>query len=208
MIKILVADDHALFLEGVQSLLSEETDIKTVYVANNGQEALDYVKNEDIDVALLDIKMPVVDGVEAARAIIKNYPDIKVIILTMFDKTVMIEKLIEIGVHGYLLKNSHTDELLRAIRTVYSGSLYYSPDITKQIVLSNKQQRVKSNGLTPREKEIVELIAGGLTSPEIAKKLFITKNTVESHRKSILSKTDCKNATQLIKWARDNDLIL
>ena len=208
MANILVGDDHSLFLEGVESLLLDEPGIDSVHVATDGKEVLEKLSQHKIDVVLLDIQMPVMDGIDTAKHIMAKYPDVKVIMLTMFDKTVMIEKLIEIGVHGYLLKNSHKDELLRAIKTVLDGELFYSSEITKKIVMQKKQERSKPLKLTNREKEIVELISTGLTTAQISDKLFISKNTVDSHRKNILSKTDCKNATQLINWARENDLIM
>ena len=208
MIKIAIADDHSLFVEGVSSMLQNEENIEIVGTASNGKEALNLIHSNTVDVLLLDINMPELDGADAARKILQEYPDTRIIVVTMYDKTVMIQKLIEIGVHGYLLKNASKQEIVMAINAVAGGEEYFSAEVMKKIITRMRKEESKTIEITKREKQVLELVAEGLTTAEISEKLFISTNTVDSHRKNILSKTGCKNATQLINWARENELIL
>ncbi len=208
MTNIVLADDHDLFIEGLTLLLESESDLQLSFIASDGKALLNYLEHHTADVILLDINMPIIDGIEAAQYIVEHYPKIKIIMLTMFDKPVIIEKLIEIGVHGYLLKNTSKAELVRSIQAVSIDQMYFAPEVTLKILAQQKQMKAETIHLTKREKEILELICEGLKTLEIAEKLFLSKFTIDSHRKNILSKTGCKNATQLQNWARNKDLII
>ena len=206
MTKLLIVDDHTLFQQGLKGLLEAENLL--VQTAKNGEEALAILRRDLFHVILLDIEMPGLDGIETAKQIIENWPNIKIIMLTTHDKMVMIDRVINIGVHGYLLKNAKKEDVLSAITTVRDGGMYYSPEITQKIIAQRHKEQDSNYKLTKREKEILQLIADGMTTHQISEKLSISDYTVNSHRKNLLSKSQCKNATQLIKWARENEMIV
>lgn len=207
MIRVVLADDHDLFIQGLTALLSQEKDIEIVQKVSDGQDLLAYLGEEEADVVLLDINMPNLNGIEASKKILIQHPKTRIIIVTMLDKDLVIEELIEMGVHGYLVKNADKHDLLSAIRTVAKGKRFFSTEITLKLLSGRTKQTNKTFTLTKREREIIGLICKGHTTLEIADLLYVSKFTIDSHRKNILGKTGCRNATQLMNWARNNGLL-
>lgn len=205
---LLIADDHQLFREGILDLFSKHKKISHILEANNGQEAIDSVQNNEIDIILMDISMPIINGMDATITIKEKYPDIKIVMLTMHDTQNYIKKLLQIGVDGYLLKTTSSEELKLAIDTVINGQKYYGTAVQSTFINSfNSDTLVQEINLTKREKEILILICNELNTNEIAEKLFISSYTVESHRKNLLAKTGSKNVAGLVRFAIQNKFI-
>lgn len=202
MINLLIADDHQIFLDGLQSLLDGEEGISVSGQARNGREVLTFLKTETPQIVLMDINMPVMNGLEATRKVVEEHPEVKVIMLTMHERADYITQMIEAGASGYLLKNSSRTDLVNGIRTVAGGGTYYSQEVT-QAVMDNlrksakQKSRQEAAALTPREIEVLKLITKENTTAEIAEALFISTHTVESHRKNLLSKLGKKNTAGL-----------
>jgi len=212
MIKVLVADDHKVLIDGIKSILKGEHEINVVAEASNGQEVLDHLKKLEVDVILLDINMPVLDGLDTCKLVHKNYPEIKILALTMYGEGSFISGMLKNGASGYVLKDSNKQELIDAIKTVFSGEKYYSQKVT-QILISSMMpgKTISSNPLLPkitrREKEILKLIVNEFTTHEIADKLFISLSTVETHRANLLSKLNVRNTAGLVRIAIEKGLV-
>jgi DNA-binding NarL/FixJ family response regulator len=209
-IKIFLVDDHKLFRNGLSLLLECEKDIVVSGEAENGMEFCDAIVKEQPDVALMDIEMPVMDGFETTKRCCDQYPDLKVIALTMFGEEQYYLKMIEAGAKGFLLKNSDIEEVIKAIKTVHEGGTYFSQEILYHMVRNIKEVRKEAGppvSLSNREKEILELICKGLSNTEIASELNISKRTVEKHRSNILIKTQTYNTASLVMFAVENKLI-
>lgn len=213
--RILLVDDHQLFLEGLRFLLSQTPEVEIVGEVLNGQLAIEMVNNHSIDWVLMDVNMPYCDGIEATKYIKKNHAEVKVIAVTMLDDYVSIKEMIRAGADGYVLKNTGSAELHRAFETIEAGEVYYSPSILNTL-LQRQSEAVRSNKshhtslhewLTNREKELLPLLVEGLTSAEIAERLFVSESTVISHRKNILHKLNLKNTAALVKYALEHQLI-
>ena len=212
MIRIVIVDDHQIFIDGVKELMNSIDEIEVVGIANNGIDLIDLLTKQEADVILMDVNMPKMDGIEATKHVVKHYPETKVLMLTMHDSRMFIEKLIRIGAHGYVLKNTGKAELKLAIETVQNGKNYYSTEVTQRIieVMQMKEKKKKKTGnveLTEREKDVLKLIAQELTSNEIAEKLFISHHTVESHRKNLIAKLGVRSVAGLVKYAVQIGLI-
>jgi two-component system response regulator NreC len=209
-IKVMLVDDHQIILDGIKSLLENTPDIQVVATANDGNEALDALKLLSVDVILMDVDMPKLNGIDATRQINTTFKDVKVIMLTMHSEGAMIKSLIEIGAHGYILKNSTKEELLEAIYKVARGEKYFSPEVTMSL-LNPEKEKSKTVGIqidfTQREIEIVQLLADGLTNKEIGDKLFISHRTVDTHRTNIMKKVGVNNIAGLISFAIKNGLV-
>jgi Response regulator containing a CheY-like receiver domain and an HTH DNA-binding domain len=213
-IRLIIIDDHQLSRDGIKALLSDIEFNATVEVAESGDEALMLFKNQAFDVALVDINMPGMSGIQLTCEIKKNYPITKVIALSMYDDHTYISKMIEAGASGYILKNINIEDLIEAINTVIKGNFYLSKDIQKVIdehvaPANESYKTVKSNiiHLSYREQEILNLIAKEFTNEQIAQQLFISERTVETHRKNIFIKTKQKTIVGLIKYAIENKLL-
>ncbi|WP_026729891.1 response regulator [Flavobacterium denitrificans] len=209
-INLLIADDHTMFLQGIVSLLEQESEINIVGKAVNGIEALEIIKTKKPDLVILDISMPEMDGIELSKILKKDFPEVKILVVSTHSNVKIISRLIRIGVNGYLLKNAEKSELLTAIRTIASGENYYSEE-TEEKYLANhlkieKQVSVLTE-LSSREKEILVLIAHEYNTAEIAEKTFISLNTVNTHRRNLLSKLNAKNTAGLVKYAVENGLV-
>jgi len=210
MIKVLIADDHQVLIEGLQLLLADHPNIQISYTANDGQQVLDILADHTCDVILMDINMPVMSGLEVCKVVKKKYPKIKVIALTTFNKGSFVQQMLKNGASGYLLKNTGREELIEAIISVHEGKTYLNSE-TNQLLLDNLMN--KSNGssfipnLTRREKEVLKLIAEELTTNEIAERLFISLNTVETHRRNLISKFNVRNSVGLIRTAMERGLL-
>jgi two-component system response regulator NreC len=201
MIRLAIAEDHNALIDGMKLFFEHEEDIQFVGFANNGNELCDLVKLKKPNVVITDIRMPVMDGITAAREILKIDPSIKVIAFTMFDQDEAVHQMLEAGASGYILKNSRLTELLFAIRTVFQGNKYYD----RGIVIPNVSPAKGSKGpLSKRQIEILKLVAQGKTNQEIADQLFIGKTTVETHRKNMIRILNLKGAGELLRYALES----
>jgi DNA-binding NarL/FixJ family response regulator len=207
MIKVFIVDDHPVVIEGIHSLLMNEKDIAWVGQAMNAASCLGFFVNNTADVVLMDISMPGVDGVELCAVMKEKYPGIFILGLSTFNQGLYIKKMMENGASGYILKNSSKEELITAIHAVYDGGIYFSGEAGQALAEYQKSSKTELPLLTPREKEILELIAEGYTNPQIAGKIFLSQFTVDSHRKNLLAKLNVKNTAMLIKFAVEHKLI-
>jgi len=204
MIKIIIADDHKIVREGLSALLSSVEEIEIIEEAPNGLILLHQLKTLQPDLILLDIGMPVMDGIEAAAKIKVEFPKVKILVLTTYVEQAKIKKMLKIGVHGYLLKDSGKSGLLNAIKTITEGQNYYDQRVTDVVMNSYRPKKTttpKSIVLTKREKEIALLITQGKSTKEIALELFISPFTVDTHRKNIFSKLGVNKVASLIRIA-------
>ncbi|WP_433765687.1 response regulator transcription factor [Flavobacterium ginsenosidimutans] len=209
-INLLIADDHIMFLQGIISLLEQESNIIIVDKAINGIEALKIIKRGTVNFIILDISMPEMDGIELSKILRKQYPNIKILIVSTHSNVMIVSRLIRIGVNGYLLKNAEKEELLKAINSIANGENYFAEDLEeKHLMNSLKIEKHASNlaDLSSREKEILILIAHEYNTAEIAEKTFISLNTVNTHRRNLLSKLNAKNTAGLVKYAVENGLV-
>lgn len=207
-INLLVADDHTIVRDGIVSLLQSEKLFVVVSTAGNGYEVIDIISKKDIQVCLLDINMPGLDGIETAKLIREKKPGIKIIMLTTYNDKEIISELIHIGVSGYLLKNSDKQELVEAVHKVMKGRHYFSEEV-ENIILQGLSEKKSPEvmPLTEREIQIVQLLAKEYTNDKIAKELTISYRTVESHRKNIMQKTKSHNLAGLLKYAYGRGLL-
>ena len=207
-IKLLIADDHKILLEGIVSLLQSEGSFDVAATAGNGLEVMELVNKNDYDVCLLDFNMPGLDGMETAKLIKASKPDIKIIMLTTYNDKEIISELVHIGVSGYLLKNSDKSELAEAIKKVMSGRYYFSAEV-EEIIMQGVTEKKNTEliTLTDRETEIVKLLGKEYTNEKIANELHISYRTVETHRKNIMQKTKSHNLAGLLKHAYSKGLI-
>ena len=197
-IKLFIVDDHYMVIEGIHSLLSEEPGIEWLGHAGNADSCLAFLQQQLPDVILMDISMPGMSGIELCKLVREKYPSVYIIGLSTFNQQSYIQKMMDNGASGYLLKNATKDELVKALQTVAAGKLYLSDDVAN--VLRNSDENAIPV-ITRREKEILELIADGMTNGEIAAHLFISVSTVDTHRKNLLAKFESKNIASLIKMA-------
>ena len=208
MIRLLIADDHKVLLDGFVSLFRDQEEISVVGVASNGMQVLDILKGTEVDIALLDINMPELNGVETARRISKDFPNTKIIALSMYKEASYVKRMKENGAMGYILKDDSADEMIEAIQQVYIGQEYFSNQL-KDLLLSQVLTQKKSSDarLTRREKEVLTHIADGFSNKEIADKLFVSTHTIDSHRKNLLAKLEAKNTAELVKKAMERGII-
>ena len=208
MTKILIADDHQLFNDGMKMMLSPEPDLQVVGQVFSGKDVLDAVHRLAPDVILLDINMPHLNGLEVAMQLTKSFPMVKIIILTMYNDRKFVEDCQKMGVQGYVLKNSGVDEVIEAIQTVVSGQKYYDAKLNKS---TNPNQHgddffMKQFQLTKREIEIIGLVGKSYTNEEIAEKLFLSVATVKTHRNNINLKLGINKPADLVKFAMEHGL--
>lgn len=206
-IKIVIADDHTLFVDGLQLLIKDEAWIEIIEIANDGKELLDILPKNMPDIVLLDINMPKMNGLNAVHYIKQNFPLLKVIMLSTYNEDHLIEKAKQLGVNGYMLKNSNKEELFQAMRLVAMGHECFPYRFPKQEnEFDAKDNFLKHSNITKRELEIIELIKNNLTNQQIADKLFLSVYTVETHRKNIMQKLELHNPSALIKFIIENNL--
>ncbi len=210
---VLIVDDHQLFLDGLQLMLNDNETLNIVGACKNGREVLDFLSaNSTVDLVLLDINMPVMNGYETSLEMQKLYPTVKIIALSTYVEHTNITKMLEAGVMGYVYKNADADTLTKAIQEVMNEQYYIEEEA--QYILKEYLEHVKDEQkgyykfkhfeLTQREKEIVILIMDGFTNQEIADKLFLSNRTVDTHRNNVLNKLDLKNTATLVKYAMEN----
>lgn len=214
MIKVLIADDHKMIRDGLKSMIKHFDNIECIGEAESGKLVLDFFEsNNQVDVLLLDINMPEMDGIECASLVSKNYKHIHILALSMNVDHHSISKILKAGASGYILKDSGEEELFEAINKVHQGESFFSPKVTEIMMSSmlSKKNVANSQGidqkLSEREIEIIRLIADGLTNIEIGEQLFISPRTVDSHRRNLLQKTGAKNSAGLVKYAALKGLI-
>ncbi|AXG69730.1 transcriptional regulatory protein DegU [Kordia sp. SMS9] len=216
VIKVGITDDHLLFREGVKLILENFENIEFILEADNGKDLLTKLKNGIPDVVLLDLEMPVMDGIETIKELKANpaYQELKVIILTMHTEERMIAYAMELGANGYITKDAVPSEFELAIRTVYSQDYYFSDHVSQAMLkgLRNKTKKAPKIGadyhLTARETEVLQLIAEGFTTQEIGDKLFLSKRTIEGHRKNLISKLGVRNTASLVVKAVKENLVV
>jgi DNA-binding NarL/FixJ family response regulator len=212
-IKLVIADDHEIFRDGFKLMLSKFPEIMLVGEAGNGRDLLELIEKENPDVILTDIKMPVMDGIEATKKIAELYPDKGIIGLSMYDDDELIIEMLEAGAKGYLIKNAGKDQIIEAIKTVYNDEPFYckttSHKLTQMIAKSrfNPYKKTEKAEFSEREKEIITGICDEMTNKEIGDKLFISVRTVEGHRLKILEKMNVKNTVGLVVYAIKNGIV-
>lgn len=205
-IRILLADDHKITREGLRLLLDNQQDMEVVAEAEDGRTAVSLVREVVPSVVIMDVSMPDLNGVEAARQIVAQFPDVKIIGLSMHSDTLFVTEMLKSGASGYLLKDCAFDELALAIRTVVAGKTYLSPSISGVVVDDylhrlSKADFSDSEVLTDREREVLQLLAEGKSTKQIALKLHISVKTVETHRRQIMNKLDIHTVAELTKYA-------
>ncbi|AAM24882.1 MAG: Response regulators consisting of a CheY-like receiver domain and a HTH DNA-binding domain [Caldanaerobacter subterraneus] len=206
MIRLLVADDHALIRKGLVQLIELEKDIRVISQASNGEEAYRLAKELSPDIILMDINMPVMNGITAAKKLKAEKHPSKILFLTIYnDKEYLVEAL-KLGVEGYILKDAEYDDLIKAVRTIYNGGVYIHPSLMQEIEDSNEELLRKE--LTPREIEILKLLSQGYSNKEIAQKLFLSEKTVKNHVYNIFRKLGVKDRTQAAIYMLKNQTIL
>lgn len=210
-IKILLIDDHQMVRAGLKSLIERNVNYVVEAEASNGKEALEIIENNDFDVILTDISMPVLDGIGLTAEIMKIKPQLRVIALTMMDESRYIKQMLRAGASGYLLKNCSYDEITTAIDTVMSGDKYYTPKITTTVMdyligKKKKDKKEEQYPLSEREKDVLHLIVKEYSNQEIGEKLFISPRTVEVHKRNLIDKTGSKNIVGLVLYAINNQL--
>lgn len=217
IIKIILVDDELLFRKGVQFMLERENNIKIIFEASNGEELINYLnqnENDLPDIILMDLKMPLLNGVEATKRIHKKYPDVKIIALTSFDTKPFIINMIQEGASSYLIKNASPKEMIHTINEVALKGFYYNHlilgVIDEGLIFGNKKTKSSFDEeyLTIREKEVLELICEQFSTNQIAEKLFISPRTVEGHRNNLLIKTESKNIAGLVVYAIQNKIVV
>jgi DNA-binding NarL/FixJ family response regulator len=209
-VRVILADDHRLFLEGLTELIGKMPDIQIIATAANGAEVMQKLQETPADLAVLDIHMPVADGITTTRLIREKYPHMRVLVLTMSDEPATMRAVLAAGASGYVLKTVEREELEKAIRQVVAGQTYFTEEITAELAGSKADDHrpvtgsdgfAEADGLSEREKEIAILVAKGFNSQEIARQLFISTATVDTHRRNLTQKLGLKNVAGLVRYA-------
>lgn len=211
-IKILLADDHQILLDGLTAMLNTEPDFEIVATAKNGQQVIQILREKAVDVLVLDLSMPEMDGMETTKIVKKLFPDLKIIILTTNDEGSIITELLRQGAIGYMLKNSSQAHLIKGIRRAYEGKTVLNSEVTAKMVESFRQPKTPTlqkdtPRITRREKEVLQLISEEYTAQEIANKLSVSLNTIITHRRNLFVKLDVKNSVGLVKKAMQRGIL-
>ncbi|HAT63616.1 MAG TPA: DNA-binding response regulator [Flavobacteriaceae bacterium] len=214
-IKVVLADDEELFRVGMSHILSKDDELEIIFQASNGKELIEFLTTakELPDIIIMDIKMPELNGVEATKSIHQEFPEISIIALTTYNTKPFIRNMIDVGASAYLVKNSPTQKVLHTIKQVFYNGFYYDSFVMEAVKSLKNSEKSDSRTffdvdfITQREREVLELICLQKTSQEIAEKLFISKRTVEVHRKNLLEKTGVKNLAGLVVFAIKNNLV-
>ena len=210
-IKVILADDHAIVRDGIKAVITKKGDgIAVIGEASNGNDVLKLSKTNPADVYLLDISMPILNGIETTYRLIKDNPKNKIILLSMHDDRTFVEKALHSGARGYILKESATDEIVFGINEVYLGRYYLTPKISSYLIedfLDQKQGRQFIHALSSRERGILQLLAEGLNNKEIAEKLSLSLNTIHVHRNNIMKKLNIHRQADLIKYALKEGIV-
>lgn len=212
--RILIADDHTMFVDGIESILFETNNLSVVGRCYDGASVIEFFKEGKADLVLLDINLPDMSGIEVCKIIKKEYPLTKILAISMFNEYSFIAEILDNGAEGYILKNTGSDELIKAINTILNGETYFSKEVTEMIMKGLMKNR-RGNNITTnnipkvsrREKEVLALIIDEHTTQEIADKLFISLKTVESHRASLLAKLNARNTAGLVRISLQNNIL-
>jgi len=202
--KIFIVDDHYMVIEGIRSLLQNASEIEWMGHASNARSCMAFLKKEQPDVLLLDINLPDISGLDLCRDILRDYPDIRILAISSFSQHSYVRKMMSHGAKGYLLKNASRDEIIHAISEVMNGKSFLSSELAED---ADSATLLNIPTVTRREKEVLMLIAQGLTNQQIADKLFISPATVDTHRTSLLAKFEVKNTASLIRLAGEYNLL-
>lgn len=209
-VRLLLADDHSIIRDGIKLMLKKNSEFEIVTEAKNGKEVIEYLTNNPntIDVVLMDINMPEMNGIEATQFIVDHCKGVNVLALTMHAEETYISSMIKAGALGYILKESGTSELVKAINSVAAGDKYYSNEVSVTMInaLMNGE-KPQSSTLSERETEVLSHIAGGSTNKEVGEILCISGRTVETHRRNILAKLEIRNTAEMIRYAIENNLV-
>ncbi|GGD72437.1 DNA-binding response regulator [Emticicia aquatilis] len=207
-LQILIVDDHQILLDGIEAMLHGVGDFKVIGKCSDGNSALNFLNENPVDIVLTDLYMPKMTGMELTQKVKKKFPNVKVLALSVSYDVSIVHDLIDAGISGFIIKTIGRDELIEAIKTIAQGNIYFSREVSNEILrsLSNRTEE-ETYHLTEREIEIVKLIAQELSNAEIADKLCISERTVETHRKNIYRKTNTKTIVGLIKYAVEHKLI-
>jgi DNA-binding NarL/FixJ family response regulator len=208
-IRVIIADDHQMFIDGIKSLLRNEKHIRILSEVNDGKSALEAINTNTYDLLITDVSMGEMSGVELTKIVKHNFPELKVLVLSMHNEKQIISEILLAEAEGYVLKNTGKEELLLAINTIIAGDTFYSKEVLKlmlQSVTQNTKKEEATKDLTERELEIILLIVQEYSTPEIAELLFISPRTVETHRKNIMQKLNTKTIVGLMKFAFRNNL--
>ena len=211
-LKVLIVDDHQIVRQGIVAILSDLDEFIIAGEAENGSEALDFLKLNDVNIAIMDINMPEMNGIECTKTIVNNYTHTRVLALTMHNEEIYLRKMLEAGASGYVLKNSGKEELLKALHAIAEGKHYFSKEITLSVISeltresTNPKLQTEEIQLTSREIEILELIVREYTNQEISDELKISIRTVDAHRRNLIMKTGSRNTAGLVRFAIDNKL--
>lgn len=207
MIKIILADDHKIFRESLRKLLSSERIAEVIAEAGNGKQLLELLETHNPDLILMDISMPIMDGIETTRLAMEKNPTLKILSLSSFGDEKYYFKMVEAGVKGFVLKNSGISELEQAIKEVAAGGSWFSSELLQKVIISISKAPSKDAEISEREIEILKYICDGLTNDQIAEKIHLSPDTVKWHRNNLLSKTGCNNTAALVLYAIKNKLI-
>jgi DNA-binding NarL/FixJ family response regulator len=209
-IKIILVDDHQMFRDGLKFVLKQIPEFEIIGTAANGQDYLDLLEAGLPDVVIMDIGMPVMDGIQATQKTTEKYPGINVIALSMFSDQEYYHKMVAAGVKGFLIKEAGLDELEKAIKAIHQGNSYFSQELLRNIIVNISNPKVTARDghqLTKREEEVLQMICKGYSTKEISDLLFISQKTVEGHKTNLLSKTNSKNTLNLMLYALKNKLV-
>lgn len=210
MIKILLAEDQVMVRQGLKMMIETDEEISVIGEADNGKEAVSLCEKGLFDVAILDIRMPVMDGIEAAKILRTRFPHIKILMLTTFDDSEYVMNALKLGVSGYMLKNGDTASLIRSIKSALSGGLSLEDQVASKvmpILLQNQEERQIDSTLTPRERAILKCIGEGLNNKEVAERLGLSVGTVKNQTSHVLDKLELRDRTQLAIYAIRHRLV-
>ncbi len=214
--KLIIADDHQLVLDGISAMINEMPEFEIVATANNGVDALQKLDQMGADLILMDIEMPKMNGLEAGRKVKKEFPDVKLLFLSMYIEKPLVNKVIDLGADGYIIKSADKEEFCLGIRKVMEGKKYFCSEITEVLasngVSTSFRQNFTNNSelisiLTERERDVLRLVAEGLSNKEIGSKLFISHRTVDTHRTNLMKKLDVHSVAELIRFAYQTGVV-
>lgn len=203
--RVIIADDHTLFRNGLKLILEDIENIEVIADVPNGKELIEVTPVLKPDLIIMDINMPLINGIEASRILLQENPDLKILVVSMYSDEQYYNSVIENGVKGFILKDADNSELRSAVKTILNGKTYFSQELLLKLIRNH--QSISQISITSREREILSLLYQGLSSAEIAEKLFLSERTVENHRANLLDKTGCRNSLSLVIYAIKNNLL-
>ena len=212
MIRIYIVDDHKMIIDGLSALIETVEDFQVIGFGLNGKEAVDFLSKNEVDVVLMDINMPELNGTDTTEILKKLHPGIRILVLSMHDDAKHIKEILNKGADGYILKNTGKRELVQAINDLHGGKNYYGQEVTNALVMDHvkeekPEKKVNEINLSTREKEVVKLICDEKTMTEISVELGLSEHTIRTHRKNLLRKLNVKNTAGLVKYAFENQLV-